>query len=335
MSELRVIIAGGGPGGPLFPALAIGDEIKSRGMNVMYMGSTYGIEAKQLKDRNENYRLLDIRGIQRTFSLASFSQNLLFPFKFILGYMKSVFTILEFKPQVVVGTGGYASGLENAIDKGATPLGTSIVPVYRFGDAQGHVVFDHRAYSLTRTDQNDWSAGSKSDYRTVMAQNFMSQIYSKGVDAMTGKITIVGDPDWITQDEGFGLSVNNSLYVNGSVNTHRDPTIQINFKTPPDIDTETGLMATHSGDTEYGNSISLFSGYYKITLIKTTIENNTFKQELEIIRVTNQEIEKEPEGESTIHADIQPGTTGYEAWKTNVPDGDVTVAMDIDWNNVG
>ena len=111
MSELRVIIAGGGTGGHLFPALAIGDELKSRGMNVMYMGSTYGIEAKQLKDRNENYRLLDIRGIQRTFSLASFSQNLLFPFKFILGFMKSVFTILEFKPQVVVGTGGYASGL--------------------------------------------------------------------------------------------------------------------------------------------------------------------------------------------------------------------------------
>ena len=111
MSKLRVIIAGGGTGGHLFPALAIGDELKSRGTNVMYMGSTYGIEVKQLKDRNENCILLNIRGIQRSFSLASIWQNLLFPFKFFMGYIKSIITIIKFNPQVVVGTGGYASGL--------------------------------------------------------------------------------------------------------------------------------------------------------------------------------------------------------------------------------
>ncbi|MBC8311029.1 MAG: undecaprenyldiphospho-muramoylpentapeptide beta-N-acetylglucosaminyltransferase [Candidatus Marinimicrobia bacterium] len=111
MSELRIIIAGGGTGGHLFPALAIGDELKSRGIDVMYMGSTYGIEAKQLKERNEKRRLLNIRGIQRSLSLASMGQNLLFPFKFIMGYIESIITILKFNPQVVVGTGGYASGL--------------------------------------------------------------------------------------------------------------------------------------------------------------------------------------------------------------------------------
>ena len=111
MSKLRIIIAGGGTGGHLFPALAIGDELKLRGLDIMYMGSTYGIEAKQLNDRNENYQLLNIRGIQRSFSFKSIGQNLLFPFKFIIGYIKSVLTILKFNPQVVVGTGGYASGL--------------------------------------------------------------------------------------------------------------------------------------------------------------------------------------------------------------------------------
>ena len=93
MSELRVIIAGGGTGGHLFPALAIGDELKARGIDVMYMGSTYGIEAKQLRERNEKMKLLNIRGIQRSFSLASIAQNLLFPFKFVKGYIESVFTI--------------------------------------------------------------------------------------------------------------------------------------------------------------------------------------------------------------------------------------------------
>lgn len=111
MSKLRIIIAGGGTGGHLFPALAIGDELKSKGMDVMYMGSTYGIEAKQLRDRNEKMKLLNIHGIQRSFSFASIIQNLLFPFKFIIGYIESVFTIMKFNPQVVVGTGGYASGL--------------------------------------------------------------------------------------------------------------------------------------------------------------------------------------------------------------------------------
>ena len=111
MSELRVIIAGGGTGGHLFPALAIGDELKSRGVDVMYMGSTYGIEAKKLSARNEKKKLLNIRGIQRSFSLSSIGQNLLFPFKFVKGYIESIFTILKFNPQVVVGTGGYASGL--------------------------------------------------------------------------------------------------------------------------------------------------------------------------------------------------------------------------------
>ena len=76
MSELRVIIAGGGTGGHLFPALAIGNELKSRGTHVMYMGSTYGIEATQLINRNDKIRLLNIRGIQRTLSLRSVGQNL-------------------------------------------------------------------------------------------------------------------------------------------------------------------------------------------------------------------------------------------------------------------
>jgi len=111
MSEYRVIIAGGGTGGHLFPALAIGDELKSRGTDVMYMGSNYGIEAKELKDRNEKMKLLNIRGIQRTISLRSIGQNFCFPFNFILGFINSIYTIMKFNPHVVVGTGGYASGL--------------------------------------------------------------------------------------------------------------------------------------------------------------------------------------------------------------------------------
>ena len=53
MSKIRVIIAGGGTGGHFFPAIAIGNELKSRGSDVMYIGSHYGIEAEKLKVGDE------------------------------------------------------------------------------------------------------------------------------------------------------------------------------------------------------------------------------------------------------------------------------------------
>ena len=205
--------------------------------------------------------------------------------------------------------GGYAEGLEGLIDKDPTKMGTHMIASFKNveiakGKETVHVPFDHKGYNLTRNSQSDWSTGSTSDYRTVMAQNFMSSIYSKGVDTMVGTLTIVGDPDFITQDEGFGLSANNSLYINGSINTHRDATIHLKFMTPPDINTETGLLETHSGDDTnfYGNSISSFSGFYKVMLITTTIESNTFKQELQIQRIPNQEPLKPEEVETTIMA---------------------------------
>ena len=43
-----ILIAGGGSGGHLFPAIAIGDELSSKGYNIKYIGSNYGIESKIL-----------------------------------------------------------------------------------------------------------------------------------------------------------------------------------------------------------------------------------------------------------------------------------------------
>ncbi|MBC8214593.1 MAG: undecaprenyldiphospho-muramoylpentapeptide beta-N-acetylglucosaminyltransferase [Candidatus Marinimicrobia bacterium] len=109
--NLRVLIAGGGTGGHLFPAIAIGEELRKTGAEVRFIGSKFGIEAEILPKTEKYLYLLNIRGIQRSFNLSSIGKNLLFPYRFLKSYLDSKRIIKSFDPHVVVGTGGYSSGL--------------------------------------------------------------------------------------------------------------------------------------------------------------------------------------------------------------------------------
>ena len=119
-SNLRMIVAGGGTGGHFFPAQAICESLRSRGVKVIYVGSRYGIESNYFNYKNSEATLLNIRGIQRHFSLDALMKNCLFPWRFIQSYFQSRKIITKFKPHVVIGTGGYSSGLPllAAIHKG-------------------------------------------------------------------------------------------------------------------------------------------------------------------------------------------------------------------------
>ena len=107
----RVIIAGGGTGGHLFPALAIGETLEKDGMQVKYIGSKNGIEAKGNYIEKNKIELLDLYGVSRSFSLSSFKKNILLLIKVIKSYIKVKNTINSFKPDLVIGTGGYSCAI--------------------------------------------------------------------------------------------------------------------------------------------------------------------------------------------------------------------------------
>ena len=103
----RVMIAGGGTGGHVVPALAIGRELRDcHGAEVRYVGTARGIESKLIPEAG--FRLELVRSGQlKNVSLMTRLRTML---DVPLGVMHCVRLIREFKPQVVVGVGGYASG---------------------------------------------------------------------------------------------------------------------------------------------------------------------------------------------------------------------------------
>ncbi len=111
--RLRILIAGGGTGGHLYPALAIAQGLRREveGCDVRFVGSRYGLEARILKQHNEVFYPLNIRGFQRSLGPLSLGRNLLLPWRLASSQLRCRRLLRHFRPQVAVGTGGYAAGI--------------------------------------------------------------------------------------------------------------------------------------------------------------------------------------------------------------------------------
>ena len=111
--RLRIMLAGGGTGGHLYPALAIAQGLRVLDSNcdIRFIGSKYGLEAEVLPKENEVFYPLNIRGLQRGKGPVALSRNLCLPWRFATSYLRCQNILSQFGPQVVVGTGGYASAL--------------------------------------------------------------------------------------------------------------------------------------------------------------------------------------------------------------------------------
>ena len=105
---MRAIFAGGGTGGHLFPALAIADELRKLdpGAEILFAGTRDKLEARIVPEKGYAFRPIWISGFRRSIRI----ENLLFPVKVIVSVMQAISLVKEFKPAVVVGTGGYVSG---------------------------------------------------------------------------------------------------------------------------------------------------------------------------------------------------------------------------------
>jgi len=107
--SVRVIISGGGTGGHIFPAISIANELKSRvkDIDILFVGAKGRMEMEKVPKAGYPIKGLSINGFQRNWRD---TRNLSFPFKLLFSLLKSFFIVRKFKPSVVVGTGGYASG---------------------------------------------------------------------------------------------------------------------------------------------------------------------------------------------------------------------------------
>jgi len=102
----RVLIAGGGTGGHLFPGIAVANEIQRRyGAEVRFVGSSYGIERTAVPRAGFAVELLPIRGVRRE-GLAGIVRAL---WRIPWSLVTALRLMLRFRPQLVIGVGGYAS----------------------------------------------------------------------------------------------------------------------------------------------------------------------------------------------------------------------------------
>ena len=118
MKPYKFILSGGGTGGHIYPAIAIANELKSRfpDAEFLFVGAKDKMEMQKVPQAGYSIEGLWIAGLQRRLTF----DNATFPIKLLSSLWKSRSIIKNFKPDVVVGTGGFASGpllqMANSLD---------------------------------------------------------------------------------------------------------------------------------------------------------------------------------------------------------------------------
>ncbi len=108
MSPIKVVVSGGGTGGHIFPAISIANSVKAKlpDAEILFVGALGKMEMEKVPAAGYEIVGLPVAGFHRKLTL----RNLAFPFKLMNSMLKARKVIRNFKPDVAVGVGGYASG---------------------------------------------------------------------------------------------------------------------------------------------------------------------------------------------------------------------------------
>ena len=194
----RVIIAGGGTGGHIFPAVAIAHALRKLqpGIEILFVGAKGKMEMEKVPQAGYEIKGLDIAGFNRS----SLIKNIGLPFKLIKSFWQVRSIIKTFQPDAVIGVGGYSS-----------------FPVLRYAQAQGIATFIHEANSFA--GKSNMLLG-KQARKIFVATDGMEKFFPKEKFMITGnpvRQNIVNNT--ISRSEGiqfFGLEpAKKTVFVTG------------------------------------------------------------------------------------------------------------------------
>jgi UDP-N-acetylglucosamine--N-acetylmuramyl-(pentapeptide) pyrophosphoryl-undecaprenol N-acetylglucosamine transferase len=162
----RFIIAGGGTGGHIFPAVAIANALKKEDENneLLFIGAKGKMEMEKVPQAGYQIRGLDIAGFNRS----SLIKNIGLPWKLLKSFFQVRNIVNEFKPDAVVGVGGYSS-----------------FPVLRYAQSQGIPTFIHESNSFA--GKSNMLLGKKAT-KIFVATDGMEKFFPGD------KIVITGNP---------------------------------------------------------------------------------------------------------------------------------------------
>lgn len=108
---MKIIISGGGSGGHIFPAVAIANAVKARwnDADILFVGAEGRMEMEKVPAAGYKIKGLPIAGLQRKLTPANIVKNLQLPFRILKSRQMVKRIISDFKPDIVVGVGGFAS----------------------------------------------------------------------------------------------------------------------------------------------------------------------------------------------------------------------------------
>lgn len=180
----KVIIAGGGTGGHIFPAIAIANALKAQqpDIDILFVGAKGKMEMEKVPQAGYKIEGIDIAGFNRS----SLIKNIGLPIKLIKSFLQVKDIFKFFKPDAVVGVGGYSS-----------------FPVLKSAQRKGIPTFIHESNSFA--GKSNMMLGNKST-KIFVASDGMERFFPKD------KIVITGNPvrkaiaeASISRDEAIGL----------------------------------------------------------------------------------------------------------------------------------